>query len=39
MNEAGVDISAQTSDKIDPALLDRADHVVILCGDAAAFPA
>lgn len=32
---AGVDISGQTSDKIDPSLLDRADLVVTLCGDAA----
>ncbi|SEG57595.1 arsenate reductase (thioredoxin) [Paenibacillus sp. UNC499MF] len=35
MKEAGLDISGQTSDKIDPSLLDRADLVVTLCGDAA----
>ncbi|MFS0836468.1 arsenate reductase (thioredoxin) [Paenibacillus sp. 1P03SA] len=35
MKEAGVDISGQTSDKIDPSLLDRADLVVTLCGNAA----
>jgi arsenate reductase len=35
MNEAGIDISAQTSDIIDPQLLSSADLVVTLCGDAA----
>ena len=34
MREAGVDISGQTSKLIDPAVLDRADYVVTLCGDA-----
>ncbi len=35
MNEIGIDISGQTSDIIDPALLNSADLVVTLCGDAA----
>ena len=35
MNEAGVDISNQTSDIIDPQILNNADFVVTLCGDAA----
>ncbi|AET57467.1 arsenate reductase [Paenibacillus terrae HPL-003] len=35
MNEAGIDISGQTSDIIDPVLLNSADLVVTLCGDAA----
>ena len=35
MNEVGIDISKQTSDVIDPALLNQADLVVTLCGDAA----
>ena len=35
MNEAGVDISNQTSDIIDPQILTNADFVVTLCGDAA----
>ena len=35
MNEAGVDISTQTSDIIDPQILNNADFVVTLCGDAA----
>lgn len=35
MEEAGIDISAQTSDIIDPTLLHEADFVVTLCGDAA----
>ncbi|WP_151737366.1 arsenate reductase (thioredoxin) [Paenibacillus tengchongensis] len=35
MSEAGVDISGQTSDIIDPQLLASADMVVTLCGDAA----
>ena len=35
MSEAGVDISEQTSDMIDPGFLNNADLVVTLCGDAA----
>lgn len=35
MKEAGIDISGQTSDIIDPAILNSADLVVTLCGDAA----
>lgn len=35
MAEAGVDISQQTSDVIDPHILNHADFVVTLCGDAA----
>ncbi|MDR4227972.1 arsenate reductase (thioredoxin) [Bacillus mojavensis] len=35
MKEAGIDISGQTSDIIDPAILNCADLVVTLCGDAA----
>ncbi|MFY4774143.1 arsenate reductase (thioredoxin) [Metabacillus sp. RGM 3146] len=35
MKEAGVDISNQTSDIIDPEILNKADFVVTLCGDAA----
>lgn len=35
MNEVDIDISGQTSDIIDPELLNRADLVVTLCGDAA----
>ncbi len=35
MQEAGVDISSQTSDIIDPEILNNADLVVTLCGDAA----
>lgn len=35
MKEAGVDISRQTSDVIDPAILNKADYVITLCGDAA----
>lgn len=34
MQEAGVDISGHTSKLIDPALLNRADYVITLCGDA-----
>ncbi|MGA9288835.1 MAG: arsenate reductase (thioredoxin) [Anaerobacillus sp.] len=34
MKESGIDISNQTSDKIDMDLLNRADFVVTLCGDA-----
>ncbi|MBL4970357.1 arsenate reductase (thioredoxin) [Bacillus halotolerans] len=35
MKEAGIDISGQTSDIIDLAILNSADLVVTLCGDAA----
>ncbi|MEE3950855.1 arsenate reductase (thioredoxin) [Peribacillus frigoritolerans] len=35
MNEVGLDISDQTSDTIDPDILNNADFVVTLCGDAA----
>lgn len=35
MNEVGIDISNQTSDIIDARLLNTADLVVTLCGDAA----
>lgn len=35
MNEVGIDISNQTSDMIDPEILNHADLVVTLCGDAA----
>ena len=35
MSEAGVDISKQTSDIIDPEILNNANLVVTLCGDAA----
>ena len=35
MKEAGVDITDQTSDIIDPQILNNADFVVTLCGDAA----
>lgn len=35
MNEVGIDISEQTSDIIDLEILNRADLVVTLCGDAA----
>ncbi|TCP67083.1 arsenate reductase (thioredoxin) [Baia soyae] len=34
MAEVGLDISNQTSDIIDPVLLNKADYVVTLCGDA-----
>ncbi len=34
MREAGVDIGGQTSKVVDPALLNRADYVITLCGDA-----
>lgn len=34
MHEAGIDISHQTSDVIDPALLEKADLVVTLCSHA-----
>ena len=35
MKEAGIDISGQTSDIIDPEILEKSDLVVTLCGDAA----
>lgn len=35
MNEVGIDISNQTSDMIDNDILNNADFVVTLCGDAA----
>ncbi|MCJ1908901.1 arsenate reductase (thioredoxin) [Planococcus ruber] len=35
MKEVGIDISAQTSDRIDLDILNHADFVVTLCGDAA----
>src|SRR5690625_925774 len=35
IKEAGIDISNQTSDIIDPEILNNADLVVTLCGDAA----
>lgn len=35
MDEVGIDISGQTSDIIDMDLLNNADFVVTLCGDAA----
>jgi len=35
MSEVGIDISNQTSDIIDPEILNTADFVVTLCGDAA----
>ncbi|RLL40137.1 arsenate reductase (thioredoxin) [Oceanobacillus piezotolerans] len=34
MKEAGIDISNQTSDIIDPEILNNADLAVTLCGDA-----
>ena len=34
MSEAGVDISNNNSDVIDPELLNRADYVITLCGHA-----
>jgi arsenate reductase len=34
MAEKGIDISGQTSDVINPELLNRADYVITLCGDA-----
>jgi len=34
MDEVGIDIRKQTSDIIDSELLNRADFVVTLCGDA-----
>jgi arsenate reductase len=35
MQEVGIDISMHTSDIIDPDILNHADLVVTLCGDAA----
>ncbi len=35
MEEVGIDITNQTSDTIDPTILNNADLVVTLCGDAA----
>ncbi|WP_438312503.1 arsenate reductase (thioredoxin) [Sporosarcina sp. FA9] len=34
MNEAGIDISTQTSDIIDQQILNNADFIVTLCADA-----
>jgi arsenate reductase (thioredoxin) len=34
MAEKGIDISNQTSDIIDPEILNKADYVITLCGDA-----
>ena len=34
MKEVGIDISAQTSKAIDKNLLDQADFIITLCGDA-----
>ncbi|MFF2089225.1 arsenate reductase (thioredoxin) [Paenibacillus sp. NPDC058174] len=34
MQEAGVDISSHASNVIDPAILNRADYVITLCGHA-----
>jgi arsenate reductase (thioredoxin) len=34
MKDADIDISNYTSDLIDPAILNRADYVITLCGDA-----
>lgn len=34
MREVGIDISQQTSDVIDPDVLNKADYVITLCGDA-----
>lgn len=34
MSETGVDISGNTSDVIDPDILNRADYVITLCGHA-----
>ncbi|MGK7377536.1 arsenate reductase (thioredoxin) [Planococcus sp. 1R117A] len=35
MAEIGIDIAGQTSDLIDPEILNNADLVITLCGDAA----
>src|SRR5690606_26333279 len=34
MKEVGIDISEQTSDIINPEILNQADYVITLCGDA-----
>lgn len=34
MEETGVDISNQTSDRIDNEILQKADYIITLCGDA-----
>lgn len=34
MKEVDIDISKQTSDTIDPEILNKADYVITLCGDA-----
>jgi arsenate reductase len=34
MREGGIDISSQTSDVIDPELLNKTNYVITLCGDA-----
>ncbi|WP_425801881.1 arsenate reductase (thioredoxin) [Desulfitobacterium sp. Sab5] len=34
MSEIGIDISNQTSDVIDPELLNQTDFIITLCGDA-----
>lgn len=34
MKETGIDISSQTSDLIDPKILNKVDYVITLCGDA-----
>lgn len=34
MSEAGVDITGQTSDIIDKDILQEADYIITLCGDA-----
>ena len=34
MAEIGIDISANTSDEIDPSLLNQMDYAITLCGDA-----
>ncbi|GGG68168.1 arsenate reductase (thioredoxin) [Paenibacillus radicis (ex Gao et al. 2016)] len=34
MTEAGIDISGHTSNVIDPAILNRTDYVITLCGHA-----
>ena len=34
MKEVDIDISKQTSDIIDPDILNKADYVITLCGDA-----
>lgn len=34
MKDAGLDISNQTSDLINPDILNKADYVITLCGDA-----